>query len=267
MTVLEEKMYEILERLSLSKAPLVFKGGLITNLILDENDYNVVRRSTIDIDANWIDTPPTMEYLVSVVRESLGDLNNEYIIESFRDYGENKSAGLAFFSKSDIDQSRKDKLFTIDIEIKPVFSHKVYYFGEIGFRGVLPVEIIADKICSSSSDSVYKHRAKDIVDIYTLTHCIKVNTKEIFDVCEIRNKSIHDFNGLLNNKSLVEHAYSKLRRIDNKPDFNDVYDYLVKFLKPFITKDKTNKTWNHKSLSWEDKADTSSSYAPTNLFK
>ena len=51
--------------LFLRNVPLVFKGGMITNLVLNENNYVGVRRATVEIDANWIDDPPSMEYLTA----------------------------------------------------------------------------------------------------------------------------------------------------------------------------------------------------------
>ena len=41
-----------------SDIPIVFKGGLITKLILNESGLSSVQRTTKDIDANWIGQPP-----------------------------------------------------------------------------------------------------------------------------------------------------------------------------------------------------------------
>ena len=174
MTDQELLMYDLLIKLSLTNIPLVFKGGLITNLVLQENNYTEVSRSTVDIDANWIDSPPTMEELVESVKKAMGDYSDVYDVVPFRDYGDKKSAGLNL-----IDKANGAKTISIDIEINPINSTKLYYWGNTTLRGVLPSEIISDKISSISTDLVYKHRAKDLIDTYMLAHCLTVNTNEI----------------------------------------------------------------------------------------
>lgn len=62
-------MYQILGGFSEVDAPLVFKGALITKLVLAEGGFTSLERPTQDIDANWIGAPPSMDYLVDVVNE------------------------------------------------------------------------------------------------------------------------------------------------------------------------------------------------------
>ncbi|MDR2589612.1 MAG: hypothetical protein LBC71_01295 [Oscillospiraceae bacterium] len=50
----------------------------------------------------------------------------------------------------------------------------------------------------------------------------------------------------------VEHAYNKLRGVDGKPSFNDVYPYLIKFVHPFAQRNETLRTWNSDKQDWED---------------
>jgi len=63
MTEHERLMYQVLGRISDSDAPLVFKGALITKLILVENGFTNLERRTKDIDANWVTAPPQWIYL------------------------------------------------------------------------------------------------------------------------------------------------------------------------------------------------------------
>ncbi|MCD8095184.1 MAG: hypothetical protein LUE12_03535 [Ruminococcus sp.] len=67
MTEHEKVMYEILACLSNSNSPLVFKGALITRLILEENNFYDVSRQTKDIDVNWVGDPPSMEILTRTI--------------------------------------------------------------------------------------------------------------------------------------------------------------------------------------------------------
>lgn len=59
----EKLMYNIMGSFNNINAPIVFKGAMITKLILMENNFNHIIRESQDIDANWIDKPPPWEYL------------------------------------------------------------------------------------------------------------------------------------------------------------------------------------------------------------
>ena len=246
MTEKEKLMYDILARISNAAAPIVFKGALITKLILAENRFDDVQRMTKDIDANWIDTPPSMEALADAIYRSLGDLKNQFTVEATRTYGKGKSAGLAIK-----DNFTGDKIISMDIDIKPTAGSRTYYLGESIIKGVLANEIIADKISTMSSDAIYKHRAKDMVDIYSLAHCIIINGSDIYDVCQKNGREIQSFDAFFHKKDFVEHAYDKLKGIVGKPVFSDVYNYLCKFVQPFSEKNFIDKTWNPTKSSWE----------------
>ena len=210
MTDSEKLMYELLHQISSTDAPIVFKGGLITNLILENNNYHQVQRATIDIDANWIGKAPSMNHLIETINSSLGYLGSKYEVKPYREYGTKQSAGLAL-----IDKASQTKIVTMDIEIMPTLGSTLYSYGSMSIKGVLANEIVADKISSISSDAVYKYRAKDLIDLYALTHCSTIETKDIYIMSEKRNHPIGSFDGLLNHKSDVEHAYNKLKRINS----------------------------------------------------
>ena len=78
----------------LSLLPIIFKGALITKLVLTEHEFNEIQRTTNDIDCNWIDTPPSMEVLADTVNQALGDLQNQFYAKAGREYGDKKSAGI-----------------------------------------------------------------------------------------------------------------------------------------------------------------------------
>ena len=62
MTEKEKLMYDIISKISDMDVPIVFKGALITKLILDEHGYKEIQRMTKDIDANWVGSPPSKKY-------------------------------------------------------------------------------------------------------------------------------------------------------------------------------------------------------------
>lgn len=103
MTEREEIMYEFLARISSTNAPIIFKGGLITKLILSENEYNDVQRSTVDIDASWMDSPPTMEEMRQTINNALGDFQENFYVDIMREYGirngVQRSAGFYIYKK------------------------------------------------------------------------------------------------------------------------------------------------------------------------
>jgi hypothetical protein len=84
MTAKEELMLKIMGKISNSNAPIVFKGALITRLILSEHGFSRISRTTRDTDANWVGNPPSMNHLVDVLNHSLEDMQNRYMAKSVR---------------------------------------------------------------------------------------------------------------------------------------------------------------------------------------
>ncbi len=261
MTEKEKLMYDILSKISDIDAPIVFKGALITKLILEEHGYKEIQRMTKDIDANWVGNPPSMSCLSDTIREALGELNDRFTVEESREYGDGRSAGLTIR-----DKATGDKVISMDIDIKSSSEERVYYYGEASIKGVLANDILADKISTMSSDAVFKHRAKDIIDVYALSHCVKIDVKEIFDACNKSNRNIQSFESFFSRKEDVEHAYNKLKGIQGKPDFSTVYDYLSKFVAPFAKKEIKHQIWIPKSKSWQPDIIKSHTAEKTSIF-
>ena len=246
MTELEKLMYRLLGTISAADTPIVFKGALIKNLVLAEHGYNEIYRETTDIDCNWVGTPPSMNTLVDTVNQSLGELQNQYYAEAKREYDAKKSAGVNIIEKD------TDTIITeIDISMKPVIGSKIYYYGEMSIKGVLAIEILADKISVLASNYIFR-RMKDMIDVYSLVHCVKIQTREIYDIYDKTKKELQSFDAFLNRVPELEHAYNTLRGVEGKPDFGVVYSYLDKFLNPFIQKDHDNKIWDNKKELWRN---------------
>jgi hypothetical protein len=246
MTDKETIMYQILGRICQTDAPIVFKGALVTKLILSEHGYTTLERQTRDIDANWIGTPPPMTELENTINRSLDALNGRFRAEAFREYGDKKSAGLYI-----VENATGEKIVTMDIDIRPIFGSRVYHYGEVEIRGVLPTEILADKITVLSGIKMFR-RSKDFIDVYALTHCVRVLTAEIFEVISGKHLELGEFTELLTRREDVEHAYEKLQGIDGKPPFNEVYPYMIKFVRPFTQRDTTPRIWNSGGRAWDD---------------
>ena len=129
MTEHEKLMYQVLGKISETNAPIVFKGALITKLVLDEHGFTLLNRPTVDIDANWVDAPPSMENLVDTIQKSLGDMRKQFYAVAIREYKEKKSAGISIRTKS-----TDEEIMSMDISIKPVIGSKLYHYGEIGIK-------------------------------------------------------------------------------------------------------------------------------------
>ena len=145
-----------------------------------ENDFSLTVRDTLDIDANWTDTPPSMDDSADIIQNAPADMKDQFYAEAFREYGEKKSAGIVIKSKS-----TDEKMVTMDISMKPASGNLLYYYGEIGIRGVLADEILADKITVMSNKLIFR-RAKDLVDVYSLAYCTEVRTSDILQIIDSR---------------------------------------------------------------------------------
>ena len=247
MTDKEKTMYQILGKICEADAPIVFKGALITKLILAERGFTMLERMTKDIDANWIGTPPSMSEIEDTVNRSLGALGGKFHAEAFREYGDKKSAGLYI-----IENATNEKALIMDVDIRPLIGSTTYHYGEFTIKGVLADEILADKITVLSSMKLFR-RLKDFIDVYALTHCVEAQTAKIFDVITKKKLILGDFNEFFNRGNDVEHVYNKLQGVEGKPPFEDVYLYLKDFVLPFAQKDKTPRIWNSGSRNWDDR--------------
>jgi hypothetical protein len=246
MTEKERFMYLLMGKISTSNAPIVFKGAMVTKMILAESGYTDIERQTRDVDANWIGSLPSMDTLVNTINDSLGQLKDRVFAIAFREHGEKMSAGISFREKQ-----TNDELVSMDVDMRPINGSKVYSYGEISFKGVLPNEILSDKISVLSSRMIFR-RAKDLIDVYALTHCVTVNTSDIFVmVRDNPNRTIGAFDEFYNRRQDVEHSYKKLRGVENKPPFDVVYSYLKEFIKPFANEDVTPLIWHSDNKSWK----------------
>jgi hypothetical protein len=89
-----------------------------------------------------------------------------------------------------------------------------------------------------------------LIDVYALAHCVEIRTAEIFDGLKKKSARDGEFTDFYTRRNDVEHAYSKLKRIEDKPSFEDVYLYLTKFLLPFAEKDETPRIWDSRNQAW-----------------
>ena len=56
---LMEFLYNVMEELSKAGVPIVFKGAMVLNLAIRNNNPSKVERLTRDIDGDWVGEGPT----------------------------------------------------------------------------------------------------------------------------------------------------------------------------------------------------------------
>ena len=245
MTEIERLMYQILGKVSSSGAPLVFKGALITKLVLTESGFTALERHTRDIDANWVGTPPTMDDIVTTVNQSLGDLHDQFYAEAFREYGEKMSAGISIRER----ETGKETV-RMDIDMRPIAGSRLYHYGDTVIRGILVNEILADKITVISKKLIFR-RAKDLIDVYALANCVSVQSDEIFRLFGVSSRrELGGFDEFYTRRQDLEHAYGRLMGVEKKPPFADVYTLVERFILPFAQRNETPGIWEHDKLEW-----------------
>ena len=236
-------MYGVMGAIASSGLPVVYKGALVTKLILQENAFDDFVRETQDIDASWAgENHPPMELLTEMLNRALNGRGLNAVV--VREHGERMSACYDI-----IDTVNNELAMTIDIDMRTAIDSRTYQFGNVMFQGVTPDNVIADKISVIASDRVFR-RAKDLIDIYALAHCVTVKTESIRCIWARESRVIGNFNAFINRSDELQHAYEKLRRVNAKPEFHVLYRYLASFLTPFSESKTDHLVWNSDENTW-----------------
>ena len=243
MTKREELMYRIMGELYSSGAPIVFKGALVTRMILGEAGYDRVVRETKDLDANWTGDRISMETLREAIEGSVQRVDGDYEVAIKREYSEGQSAGFLVR-----DRRSGENVFGIDMDVKRTGHYRKYIMGEVAFNGVTVDQIICDKICALSGERAIR-RIKDMVDIYALSNCVSVMSGDVIDAAEGSGRTMGGFGFFLAEKAKIRHAYDALRNVRGKPDFETVYGHVSRFIKPFLRGDREAE-WDPMKQHW-----------------
>jgi hypothetical protein len=93
LTDSEKLMYSVMGAIADGSVPLVYKGAMVTKLILREHNVDDFSRETQDVDASWAGAaPPPMEQLTAMLNRALSRLGLIALVK--REYGEKMSAGF-----------------------------------------------------------------------------------------------------------------------------------------------------------------------------
>jgi len=206
---------------------------MVLRSFLYENNYPGIIRPTKDIDANWVsDFPPTNEQIITSIQDALNDNDIKLSVSLYRAYGTGRSAGLKFLNPDG------EAIFTMDMDInRPVAGVKVYTIDNFSFKGMIPEQMLADKITAISDDRVFR-RIKDVIDLYYFSRCFEFDYDRVSEIIKISEKTVSDFNGFITRKEELRHAYEKFR-IDaesDRPGFDEMYGAVKGYIREVLPK-------------------------------
>ena len=228
----ENRMYQIMEALYDSGIPISFKGSMVLKAALQELGYNDNIRGTKDIDGNWFsDDVIKTEDIVQSINQVFDEKGLGYYTRAFREHSEKKAAGLYVLNKS-----TDETLFSMDIDVnRPQPMTKIYAINNIKFSGVVPEQIIADKVFVASSKKVFR-RVKDLLDLYYLSSVVSFEKDKILELINGNNRLLGDFSNFLFRANDIQHAYNKFSvpgKVE-KPPFADVYSVVKEYIQEFF---------------------------------
>lgn len=219
-----EILYRIIGNMQKINMPVSIKGGLALKAILKQ--YNAdIDRKTRDIDMDWLRTPPDMEEIRDALHKAMQITYPDYNIVVSRPFGEHQSAGFQIVDKNG------DLLTKIDVDVDKAPDISIYKIQDIMFNGASIENIMADKISALSTRHVFR-RAKDLLDVYAIEQYVPYNRQKLISC--LKNKPLEDFSTLKTNKDAVKHAYDKLEDVENKPDFDTVYQSDIQFFENIL---------------------------------
>ena len=193
VTAEERIMYSVMKAVYDSGIPISFKGSMVLKACLFEAGFLDETRHTVDIDANWnTDTPPTAEQMVESLQRAINRGGMDYEVRLYRMYGEKRSAGFEL-----VDRNTDEILFTMDVDVnRPITPTQIYEVDGICFRGVSPLQMIADKVAVVSTDKVFR-RIKDVVDLYYISKVFEFDVQKIYSTLKCSERTMGDFQAVV----------------------------------------------------------------------
>lgn len=214
-----EFLYRVMEELSNAGVPIVFKGAMVLNLAIHENNPSKVERATRDIDGDWVGEFPTMEEMEKALRFSVKKVDSSLDVQANRVFGERKSAGFKIINE------QEEKIASIDLSVRQNQFCRPYisYVSGATIEGASLSKMLSDKLYAISGDNVCR-RIKDVLDIYVMSFITKINADELYQIWKETGRELGDFVAYRTHFAEIGEAYDKMKGIKNKPDFNEVYN-------------------------------------------
>lgn len=83
-------LYNVMEELSKAGVPIVFKGAMVLNLAIRDNNPSKVESVTRDIDGDWVGESPTMEKMGIALQSAVKRVDSSLDVQINRVFGERK---------------------------------------------------------------------------------------------------------------------------------------------------------------------------------
>lgn len=216
---LMEFLYNVMEELSKAGVPIVFKGAMVLNLAIRDNNPSKVERATRDIDGDWVGESPTMEKMGEALQSAVKRVDSSLDIQIIRVFGERKSAGFKIVNEN------KEKIASIDLSVRQnqFFEPYISYVNGISINGASLSKMLSDKIYAISGENVCR-RIKDVLDIYIISFITEIDVDELDRIWKETGRELGDFEAYKTKSAELKEAYDKMKGIKNKPDFCELYD-------------------------------------------
>lgn len=215
---LMEFLYNVMEELSKAGVPIVFKGAMVLNLAIRDNNPSKVVRATRDIDGDWVGEGPTMREMEKALQSVIKKVDPSLDIQINRVFGERKSAGFKIVNEN------KEKIASIDLSVRQNQFCEPYisYVNGISINGASLSKMLSDKIYAISGENVCR-RIKDVLDIYIISFIIETDVDETERIWKETGRELGDFKAYKTKTAELKEAFDKMKGIKNKPDFFEVY--------------------------------------------
>ena len=138
MDQIEELMLKVMAELTLSEAPITFKGAMMLKIALSEQSETMVTRSTRDIDGDWLTADIDMDKMQKILSNAIRNVDPTLSISPFREFSTQKSAGFKIFDE------HQERIFGIDLRVHANPQAKKY---PLNYQG---------RPCSSKGSSFLK---------------------------------------------------------------------------------------------------------------
>ena len=236
ITAEEKLMYDVMKVIYDSGIPISFKGSMVLKACLLEAGYEEETRHTVDIDANWnSENSPSTDQIKDSLQKAIDKCDIDLEVKTLREYGEKRSAGFEL-----IERTTEEILFTMDIDVnRPAVPTKIYEVEGIRFRGVSPLQMIADKVETISTDKVFR-RIKDVVDLYYISKVFDFRVADVLQTLRNSERTLGNFQGFLHRAEELKLSYDKFRFAGdvNKPSFEEVYRSVKMYIKRILPREK-----------------------------
>lgn len=225
---LMEFLYSVMEELSKAGVPIVFKGAMVLNLAIRNNNPSNVERVTRDIDGDWVGESPTMEKMGKALQSAVKKVDSSLDIQINRVFGERKSAGFKIVNEN------KEKIASIDLSVRQNHFCEPYisYVNGISINGASLSKMLSDKIYAISGENICR-RMKDVLDIYIISFITEIDSDELQQIWRETGRKLGNFEEYKTKSAELKEAYNKMKGIKNKPDFFDVYNRVSKVVCKF----------------------------------